>query len=145
MAQTPQQIKLDEIVGASIFLQTAIQSFVNDLAKEVGDLADIPKEAGGTMPVKTGALRASKLVREIPSGSSISYTVPYAEIIHDGGVVGDPPRTYKAQPYLGKPAEKIMDTMHERIAKDFNEQGLGQGFRVQVIRAASDIRDIYDA
>ena len=115
------------------FLQTAIQTFVDGLAKEVGDKADIPKEAGGTMPVKTGALRGSRSISQIPNGSSISYTVPYAELIHDGGTVGEPPRTYKAQPYLGKPTEEIMKTMHERIAKSFNLQGAPQGYRVQVM------------
>ena len=59
-----------------LFLEQAIQSFVKDLAREVGDLADLPIAAGGTMPVKTGALRGSKIVSQIPRGSSISYTVP---------------------------------------------------------------------
>ena len=128
-----------------LFLEQAIQSFVKDLAREVGDLADLPIAAGGTMPVKTGALRGSKIVSQIPKGSSISYTVPYAEIIHDGGVAGDPPRTYKAQPYLGEPTEKILDDLPKRIALDFNEQGLAQGFRVQVLREAHDVKDVFDA
>ena len=97
------------------------------------------------MPVKTGALRGSKIVSQIPRGSSISYTVPYAEIIHDGGVVGDPPRTYKAQPYLGKPTEKILDDLPKRIALEFNEQGVGEGFRVKVLSEAHDIKDVFDA
>ena len=127
------------------FLQDAIQSFVNDLAREVGELADLPVNAGGAMPVKAGALRGSKIVSQIPRGSSISYTVPYAEIIHDGGVAGDPPRTYKAQPYLGEPTEKILDDLPKRIALEVNEQGVGQGFRVQVLSEAHDIKDVFDA
>ncbi len=111
-----------------------VQNLVMEITQELAASSNVPVSEGGVMPVKTGRLRSSLTTTQVGEDTiDITYSTPYASIIHDGGI-DSKGRRYKAQKYLAAPLEEIFNDLPQRIEKSFDNLGtkLGGGLTVKI-------------